>query len=461
MKKLLDTVPGRVDAAFARFGTSAERAANLLRWYFCVGFALTGAWLLVNGEAGGWASLAVAAMWLGAVLVATSLTKRAAANAAPVGTLTTWLDVAVVSLGLLLMLGGRMLGAANFMLFLCYFPILALSARHYRAGLPVQVAAFISLLYPTLLLSTGASFSPSLFMVLAAVWVTVWGMALAATLLTRRPKNELADAAREVAREAYALGAKDKELELTELIHSQLLPVAQLEVPGLYCSSKHHAGLETSGDYYQVFETARGPLVVVGDLPGKGLTATMNFARLHQQVAQVVERQDSLADIAEALNDFVRQQYPGQVFTCVLARWEGANLHYLNAGHLPAVRISKRAASLLGVNSPALGAQADARFAEEVIDFPKGDLLVLYTDGSYTGLAASREQGAAEMLRLVNEFSGGEINTLCHRLFDCGQPEYMRSADDSTVVVVRRQELVGDEKELEKAAQGESPAVAV
>jgi hypothetical protein len=457
MKKLLDTVPGRVDAAFARFGLSSERAANWLRWYFCVGFALAGASLLVNGERGGLASLAVAALWLVAALVGTSLTKRAAANAAPVGALATWLDIAVVSAGLLLLLSQGMLAAAGFVLFLCYFPVLALSARHYSLSLPAKAATFASAFYLSILLGRGGSLTLPTFMILATVWAT----ALAATLLTRRPKKELADAAREVAREAYALGAKDKELELTELIHSQLLPVPQLEVPGLYCSSKHYAGLETSGDYYQVFETARGPLVVVGDLPGKGLTATMNFARLHQQVAQVVERQNSLAEIADALNEFVRQQYAAQVFTCVLARWEGANLHYLNAGHLPAIRISKRAASLLSVNSPALGAEADARFTEEVTGFPKGDLLLLYTDGSYTGLAANREQGAAEVLRLVNEFSGGEINTLCHRIFDCGQPEYVRSADDSTVVVVRRQELVGDEKESEKGAQTESPAVAV
>lgn len=458
MKKLLDSVPKRVDAAFARHALSLEKSAGRLRWFFCGGFALVGLWLLARGEAGGVASLVFAAMWLASALFVRTRARRAVESDGPaLAGLAVTLDVLVACVGLVLCLWQGMFAPNGIVLFACFFPVLALSARYFNALLVVGAAAFISLFYLVLIAASGALSLPSLVL-LAAVWAT----ALAAVILARKPKNELAQVVKDAAHEAYQLGAKDKALELTELFHSQLLPANQLEVPGLYCSSKHFAGTETSGDYYQVFETARGPLVIVGDLPGDNLTATFNFARLHQQVSQVVERADSLVNIAEGLNDFVRQQYPGEVFTCVLARWEGANLHYLNAGHLPAVRISKRVASQLAVNSPAVGASAEAQFIEDVIEFPKGDLLLLYTDGSYTGLAERREQGAAEVLRLVNEFSGGEINTLCHRIFDCGQPEYSRSKDDSTVVVVRRQELVSDEKEsTEKAAQPDAAPLAV
>ena len=71
-------------------------------------------------------------------------------------------------------------------------------------------------------------------------------------------------------------------------------------------------------------------------------------------------------------------------------------------------------------------------------------MLLLYTDGAYAGLASDRENGVREIERMTNEFNSGEVNTLCHRIFDCGQPEYFRALDDSTVVVVRRQEYVGE-----------------
>ena len=68
-------------------------------------------------------------------------------------------------------------------------------------------------------------------------------------------------------------------------------------------------------------------------------------------------------------------------------------------------------------------------------------MLLLYTDGAYAGLAKGHARGAEEMLRLVKQFSNGEVNTLCHRVFDCGLPEYTKPTDDSTVVIVRRQEF--------------------
>jgi serine phosphatase RsbU (regulator of sigma subunit) len=79
-----------------------------------------------------------------------------------------------------------------------------------------------------------------------------------------------------------------------------------------------------------------------------------------------------------------------------------------------------------------------------VFEFQKGDLLLLYTDGAYSGLASDRVTGAAEILRLADQFSGGEVNTICHRVFDCGLPEYAPPQDDSTVVIVRRQEFAGE-----------------
>jgi len=33
----------------------------------------------------------------------------------------------------------------------------------------------------------------------------------------------------------------------------------------------------------------------------------------------------------------------------------------------------------------------------------------------------------------------GEVNTICHRVFDCAQPGLEATKDDATIVVVRRQ----------------------
>ncbi len=59
-------------------------------------------------------------------------------------------------------------------------------------------------------------------------------------------------------------------------------------------------------------------------------------------------------------------------------------MHYVNAGHLPTIRLSKQQRSQLPVTSGAVGASEQATFTEEMITFPARDLLLVYTDGVYS-----------------------------------------------------------------------------
>jgi serine phosphatase RsbU (regulator of sigma subunit) len=223
----------------------------------------------------------------------------------------------------------------------------------------------------------------------------------------------------------------------------------------IWASSKHGAGTETGGDYYQIFETAHGPLVVLGDLSiasGKKFEALAAVAELHKSLSKIVSRQAEAPDlpkILEELNAELCEKH--RLFTCVLAQWRGDQLHYVNAGHLPMVHLNKpQGAQTAGrkqlpVTCEALGKTADAKLVEAVVPFPARDLLLMYTDGAFAKLADNREQGIAEIEAMAERFSGGEVTTLCHRVFDCGQPGMDPIKDDATVVVIRRQPTKGDE----------------
>ncbi|MFZ4986872.1 MAG: SpoIIE family protein phosphatase, partial [Blastocatellia bacterium] len=80
-----------------------------------------------------------------------------------------------------------------------------------------------------------------------------------------------------------------------------------------------------------------------------------------------------------------------------------------------------------------------ASFTVSTVPFPIRDLMVVYTDGVFSKLSSDRAGGVAEIEAMAGRFSGGEVNTLCHRIFDCAQPGFERNPDDATVVVIRRQ----------------------
>ncbi len=430
MNKILAQIPKIIDVRYEQFGASLHRSTNQLRWYFGWLFMLATLWTLGDDNSTRFIYPALGLLWL-----ITAFVFGQRAKSKPSSNVALWVDVAILSFGLLLCAWQGVFNTKGWIILLCYFPVLALTARHYNFLLVLQVASFLVAFYALVsLYAIGSLALPRL--------LAIGAMAGAALALTKRPKQELTEAVQQAAQEAYQLGADEKEAELTAYVHAQSFPPERAYLPGLYATYKHGVGIRTSGDFYAVIETARGPMVVLGDLTGKGLQAALVATEVQQEITRLAQEQTTLTEIATELN--ARLWRKQQLVSCVIARWEGTNLHYLNAGHLPVIHISKRAPEQLVVNSSWLGANETANFQEETIPFPKGDMLLLYTDGAYAGLAQERILGAEEIFRLVNQFSSGEVNTLCHRVFDCGLPEYKKPEDDSTVVIVRRQEFAGE-----------------
>ena len=432
MKTILDQIPTTMDNVLGQFGASTQLASNRLRW--CLGglFLIATVWSLDDDSAAKFIYPVVGVLWL---VLAGVTSLRAKANLSGNGIVQLWLDLAIISFGLLLCSWQGVYNTKGWILFLSYFPVLALAARRYNTLLVLRMAALITVFYAVVSLFTlGSLVLPRLLMIAV--------MTIAALTIARKPKSEVVTAAQDAVRNAYQLGLNDKEDELLAFVHAQSFPPPQYELPGLYTAYKHGVGTKTSGDFYAAFETPWGPMIVLGDLPGKGLNAAMAATELQRQISKLAREKSSLSEIAEEINAQLHRKE--QVVGCVFARWQGTNLHYLNAGHLPAIQISKREPQVLDVNASPLGADATATFVEDIIEFQKADLLLLYTDGAYAGLASDAQSGAAEILRLADQFSGGEVNTICHRIFDCGLPEYSRPSDDSTVVIVRRQEVASE-----------------
>jgi serine phosphatase RsbU (regulator of sigma subunit) len=276
---------------------------------------------------------------------------------------------------------------------------------------------------------------------------------------SRKPKDLTVNIAGSAIEEAFDLGAKQKEFDLAQKAHGLFLPPAIVDLPEIWVSSKHGAGTETGGDYFHIFETPTGPLVALGDLGGRGFEALGEVADLHQRLGRIINRETDLPKILEELNDHLYEKYEGRrTFSCALARWEGEKMRYVNAGHLPMIQMSKpQGAQIISHNQlpvtcGPVGAQAGAAFIESVVQFPARDQLVIYTDGVYAKITNSRDKGVSEVESLAEKFSGAEVTTLCHRIFDCAQPGFEPNRDDSTVVVIRRQPAAASTSAEGKAA---------
>jgi len=433
MKQIIDSLPKQVDAALEEHARAARALATKARSLFTIIFAASAIWMWSQQSNAKYLYLLLTAAWMVAASIGATL-KRSSNSSITAGTM---IDLTIIHLGLAAFVWQGLFKTFGSELYLCYFPILAIAAHHYRTTLALKAAAYAGVGYAAISLWGGISPWFHLAMMFMTTFVFVMG--------SRKPKDLIVNIAGKAVEEAFELGAKWKELDLVLKTHQFFMPPPIVDLPQIWVSSKHGAGTETSGDYFQIFETRRGPLLVVGDLGGQGFDAVGEVAEMSRSLARIVSRETSLPKILEELNGYLWERHQGgQTFTCVIARWEGEQMRYVNAGHLPMIQMSKTQGAVashkqLPVTCGAVGAQPRAAFTESIAPFPARDQLVIYTDGVFAKIADSRDRGVAEIVALAEKFSGAEVTTLCHRIFDCAQPGYDPNKDDSTVVVIRRQ----------------------
>lgn len=434
MKQIKDRLPKEVDAALDEIARAAQARATKVRSLFAVIFAASAIWIWSDPSNAKYLYLLLTAAWMAVAAIGATLKKSPDAGAATM----TLIDVTVVHLGLAAFVWQGLFPAFGAGLYLCYFPILALAASRYRILPALKAAAYAGIGYAAISLWGGNSPWFSLAILFTTAFVLLMGAS--------KPKDLAVVVAGKAVEEAFELGAKRKELELVQKAHQLFMPPPILDLPQIWVSSKHGVGTETSGDYFHIFETPRGPLLAMGDLGGQGFEALGEVAEMSRRLAEIVNRETSLPKILEELNGYFWEKYQGlRTFSCALVQWEGEQMRYVNAGHLPMIQMSKpQGAQIvshkrLPVTCGAVGAQQRGAFTEAIAPFPARDQLVLYTDGVFAKITDDRDKGAGEIETLAEKFSGAEVNTLCHRIFDCAQPGFDLNKDDSTVVVIRRQ----------------------
>jgi hypothetical protein len=434
MKQLINRLPAQVDAALDEHVRAAEAWATALRLAFAAVFAASALWMWHHPSNAKYLYLQLTAAWL-IVMAAGAMMKRMSDTKI---TLLTIVDLTVVHLGLAAFVQQNLFPTLGAGIYLCYFPILAVAANRYRGLLVIQAGLYASAVYAAISLWGGSPPWLRLSMLIATSIIFMMG--------SRKPKDMVVKVAGKAVEEAYELGARQKEIDLIPRVHQLFLPPPIVDLPDIWASSKHGAGTDTNGDYFHIFDTARGPLLALGDLGGQGFKAITEVAEAHQQLGRIILRESSLPKILEELNRFIWEKYQGRRrFTCILAEWEGEQMRYVNAGHLPMFQMSKPHGSQvvghhqLPVNCEAVGTRADAVFTESVVPFPVRDQLVIYTDGVFAKLTSDRDKGIAEIESFAEKFGGSEVTTLCHRIFDCAQPGLEPNRDDATVVVIRRQ----------------------
>ncbi|HEX6810637.1 MAG TPA: SpoIIE family protein phosphatase [Planctomycetota bacterium] len=245
-------------------------------------------------------------------------------------------------------------------------------------------------------------------------------------------------------REAEDKRRMDQEVEMARQVQAALIPdqfqsTRTFDVAGVCLPCN-----ELGGDYVGQFDLGRGrQALVVADVCGKGIAASLLAAALQGALAAEFGQDRALGQIVERVNRVHCRLAPfGKFITMAVAVLEAdGTLCFVNAGHCLPVHVHQQGVSCPALSGMALGLDADAIYDAGEIRLQPGDAVAFYTDGIIECEGPGRELfGQARLEQVLSDLRGASaaeqvagVREAVDKFRD-GTPV----SDDLTVLVVRR-----------------------
>ena len=176
----------------------------------------------------------------------------------------------------------------------------------------------------------------------------------------------------------------ERELQVARQVQAGFLPSGPIQIEGFDISAFFRSAKEVGGDYYDVIPLKKGIGIVIADVSGKGIPASLVMANVHATLHALAD-QCSTDELLTRINKSIFKDTSPQLFVTffygVLDNSTG-EFTYVNAGHNPPLFVRQDGTvEKLTQGGTILGITPDYEFQTGSIIFNSKDLLLLYTDG--------------------------------------------------------------------------------
>ncbi|MFA5902484.1 MAG: GAF domain-containing SpoIIE family protein phosphatase [Desulfobacula sp.] len=180
----------------------------------------------------------------------------------------------------------------------------------------------------------------------------------------------------------------ERDLKLAREVQESFLPTDLPVFKNYRFAAVNQPALEIGGDFYNFFKLPSNKLgIVLGDVSGKGISASLFMARLTSDLQYYTllfpEPKELLTRMNKVLYERAKR---GMFVTLIYLLLDPAEnrIQIANGGHLPPVYCNKKESRLLGSDTkigPPLGILPDAEYHQELFDLEEQSSITLFTDG--------------------------------------------------------------------------------
>ena len=237
--------------------------------------------------------------------------------------------------------------------------------------------------------------------------------------------------------------ALEADLQFAAQIQGGLLPENNLTLNGWEFSYHYKPAGIVSGDFCDFIPAAdNSVLFAVGDVSGKGISASMLMSQLHALIRSLMTFNLPVNEIVKKTNRlFCESMIQSNYATLVLGRaGVDGSFEVCVAGHNPPLLLQNGKLTSLSATGVPVGLFCGSEYTVHKFKLERDDYLLLYTDGLTESDSGGEEYGPGRieehLIKLNGGCSGEIIKSLLldHKNF----LKDLQPKDDVTVAVIRR-----------------------
>ncbi|MBL4700597.1 MAG: SpoIIE family protein phosphatase, partial [Phycisphaeraceae bacterium] len=249
----------------------------------------------------------------------------------------------------------------------------------------------------------------------------------------------------------------DRQLQLAADVQRRMMPSKMPTMPPFDIAARYEASLELGGDFYDFIGLENNLGIVVGDVVGKGVAASLLMASVRSSLRAFTQDIYDLDQVMGRVNRAMERDTLDNEFATLfygVFSPQFSRLTYCNGGHEPPMLLRDGELILLDIGGMIIGVDAQQEYEKSIIDLIPGDYLLMYTDGlteafNYADEQFGRERIESALRECAHEGMNAQTS-LKHILWELRNFTGLRSpVDDTTIVMIR----VTDEEPLPQLAK--------
>ncbi|MBE2255557.1 MAG: serine/threonine-protein phosphatase [Ignavibacteria bacterium] len=186
------------------------------------------------------------------------------------------------------------------------------------------------------------------------------------------------------------------EIKFARKIQSQIIPDINYSDTHIELTGKTENAKEVGGDYFDFVKLPGNKIaVMIGDVSGHNLAAGVLMAFTKSAVRTELKYNSDTVSVINSLNNTLCENSGKNMFVTfflLILDLDNKKYEFINAGHIPVIKLSGTDITNLNNKNIALGIKPDFKFTSSTGDFKSGNRFYFLTDGILERMDSKKEE---------------------------------------------------------------------